>query len=70
MARYGYSGPGDSASFTMDATNAVTEATLGLLGGVMVTKRASGDAWSYPNIHGDVAVVAPTWVETWRSAPS
>ena len=58
VARYGYSGAGDSASFTMDATNAVTEATLGLLGGVMVTKRASGDAWSYPNIHGDVAVVA------------
>lgn len=29
-----------------------------LVGGVLLTKRASGDVWSYPNIHGDIAATA------------
>ena len=36
------------------------ERTIPLPGGVMVTKRGSGDVWSYPNIHGDVQAVANT----------
>ncbi|MGH9164505.1 MAG: RHS repeat-associated core domain-containing protein [Acidimicrobiales bacterium] len=58
VARYGYGGAGDSASFTMDSTNTVTERTIGLIGGVTLTKRSTGDVWSYPNIHGDVAATA------------
>ena len=54
--RYGYTGPGDSSTATLDTNNIVTERTIGLPGGVMVTKRAAGDVWSYPNIHGDITV--------------
>jgi RHS repeat-associated protein len=36
----------------------VIESTIGLPGGVMVTKRSGGDVWSYPNIHGDIAATA------------
>lgn len=56
--RYGFSGPGDGASFTMNATNAVVETTMGLVGGVMLTKRATTEVWSYPNLHGDVMATA------------
>ena len=38
----------------------VLERTIPLPGGVMVTKRATGDVWSYPNIHGDVQATANT----------
>ncbi len=62
VTRYGSGGPGDSPSFVMDAGNTVLERTIGLVGGVMVTKRGGllgvGDVWSYPNIHGDVMAVA------------
>ena len=30
------------------------EKTVGLAGGVLLTKRAGGEVWSYPNIHGDI----------------
>jgi RHS repeat-associated protein len=56
--RYGYSGGGDSPDLTLDATNAVVERTFALFGGVSLTKRAGGDVWSYPNIHGDVIATA------------
>jgi RHS repeat-associated protein len=61
---YGFTGPGDSPSFVMDASNTVPplERSIGLVGGAMVTKRGgllgAGDVWSYPNIHGDVMAVA------------
>ncbi len=58
VARYGSSGDGDSPDFTLDATNAVIERTVLLPGGVLLTKRNSGDVWSYSNIHGDVVVTA------------
>ncbi|HZQ29305.1 MAG TPA: PA14 domain-containing protein, partial [Acidimicrobiales bacterium] len=58
VARYGSSGGGDSSSFTTDASNVVLDRTIGLPGGVLLTKRASGDVWSYPNIHGDVVATA------------
>ncbi|MGH9165462.1 MAG: RHS repeat-associated core domain-containing protein [Acidimicrobiales bacterium] len=58
VARYGYSGPGDSPGFTMDASNAVVEVSVGLFGGATMTTRPTGTIWSYPNIHGDTVVVA------------
>jgi YD repeat-containing protein len=58
VVRYGYSGGGDTADFTLDANNNVIERTIGLLGGVLLTKRGAGDAWSHPNIHGDVMATA------------
>jgi large repetitive protein len=57
--RYGFSGPGDSPDFTTDASNSVVERTINLIGGAILTKRAStGDVWSYSNIHGDVVALA------------
>ena len=57
--RYGYAGDGDSADFVTDALGvAVLERTIGLLGGVLLTKRLAGDTWSYPNVHGDVVATA------------
>lgn len=63
VTRYGYTGPGDSPAFTMDATSTVTERTIGLVGGVLVTKRPVlglplNDVWSYPDIHGDIVATA------------
>ena len=58
VARFGFSGPGDSSSLTMNVSGVVTGRTIGLLGGTVVTKQTTGDRWSYPNIHGDVAPVA------------
>jgi RHS repeat-associated protein len=56
--RYGYSGTGDISDFVMDTAGALTERAVSLPGGVLLTKRAGGDVWSYPNIHGDVVVTA------------
>ncbi|HJV08948.1 MAG TPA: DNRLRE domain-containing protein [Acidimicrobiales bacterium] len=56
--RYGFAGPGDSPAFVLNASNAVTQRMVGLLGGVMLTKQAAGDVWSYPNVHGDVMAIA------------
>jgi hypothetical protein len=59
VVRYGYSGGGDTPDFTLDAANNnVIERTIGVLGGVLLTKRGAGDTWSYPNIHGDVMATA------------
>ncbi len=58
VARYGHAGPGDSPGFSLDAAGAVIERTLGLVGGVVLTKRSGGDVWSYPNVHGDVMATA------------
>lgn len=55
--RYGYSGPGDNPSFTTDTNNVVTQITMGLVGGVTLS-RSTTDTWSYPNIHGDVMATA------------
>ena len=58
VARYGFSGSGDSPSIVMNTSGAVIERYVGLLGGVSLTKRSSGDVWSYPNIQGSTAAVA------------
>ena len=57
VARYGYSGPGDTPDFSTDANNVITERTTVLPGGVLLTDRSAG-AWSYPNVHGDVMATA------------
>ena len=53
-----YSAGGDNAGATIDTLGTVTERFIGLPGGAMITKRAGGDVWSYPNIHGDITAVA------------
>jgi RHS repeat-associated protein len=56
--RYGYTGAGDSGSFTMTTANAVLDRHLGLVGGVLLTRTASTQTWDYPNLHGDIVVTA------------
>jgi RHS repeat-associated protein len=51
--RYSYTGAGDAAGFTLSTADAVKERTVSLPGGVMVSVQASGQKWSYPDIHGD-----------------
>jgi RHS repeat-associated protein len=58
VARYGFSGSGDTPDFTMDAANNVIERDVSLVGGVLLTKRTAGDVWSYPNVHGDLVATA------------
>jgi RHS repeat-associated protein len=58
VTRYSFGGGGDSPTATLDSSNNVIEATVGLLGGVLLTTRAAGNVWSYPNLHGDVAATA------------
>lgn len=57
VTRYGFSGGGDSPSFTLDAQNQVVERTI-VLPGVVLTKRSGGDVWSYRNVHGDIIATA------------
>jgi len=54
--RYGYTGGGDSASFTMTTANALVDRHLGLVGGVLLTRTATAQTWDYPNLHGDIAL--------------
>jgi RHS repeat-associated protein len=57
--RYGFDGPGSGSSFTTDTTGLIVgDRTVSLVGGVLVTKRSTGDVWSYPNIHGDMVATA------------
>jgi RHS repeat-associated protein len=56
--RYSYAGTSDAASASLDAANTVTELTLNLPGGVLLTTRTAGQVWSYPNLHGDTVAAA------------
>jgi RHS repeat-associated protein len=56
--RIAYGAPGDATTGVYDTTGALVEAMVPLPGGVLVTRRPGGDAWSYPNLHGDIAAVA------------
>ena len=58
VARYLFSGPGDSPTMTADDAGNVLERVLGLAGGVTLTKKTAGDAWVYSNIHGDATALA------------
>lgn len=48
-----HTGAGDSPDVTYKWGGAI-QRHIGLPGGVALTKTATGDTWSYPNIHGDV----------------
>lgn len=56
--RYGFSGGGDSPDWTLTTGGGVTEHTLVLPGGAVVSQQATASTWSFPNIHGDVIVTA------------
>jgi RHS repeat-associated protein len=58
VARYGYTGSGDTPMFLTGANNVVTEVTYLLPGGAMLTTRGTGNVWSYPNLHGDLVATA------------
>jgi RHS repeat-associated protein len=58
VARYAYSASGDTGDATLDGMGNIVEATVPLLGGVLLTVRPAADVWSYPNIHGDVIATA------------
>jgi len=47
-----------SGSATIDVGGIVIESSIPLPGGVLLTKRASGDSWSYPNSRGDLVAKA------------
>lgn len=57
VARYSYTASGDTSDLTLNGSNVVTEATLGLPGGALFTWRSTSPVWSLPNIHGDVVVI-------------
>ena len=56
--RYVYSATGDTGDAVTNTAGTILERTVALPGGVVLTKRAAGDVWSFPNIHGDVQAVA------------
>jgi RHS repeat-associated protein len=61
VVRYSYSASGDTADLTLNASNQVVEATIGLPGGVLYTFKPAtpaGSVWSYPNLAGSVVAVA------------
>ena len=54
VAKYSYSGDGDTPDAVLDASGTVIERTLALPGGVVLTKRATTEVWSHANLHGDI----------------
>jgi len=58
---YAYTGGGDTADVTLNASNGLVERSIGLPGGIVVTKTAAGaETWALPNIHGDVLTTSNT----------
>jgi RHS repeat-associated protein len=58
VTRFGFGGAGDSPDLTLDGDSNVIERTLSLSGGVLASFRPDGsEAWSFPNLHGDVIVM-------------
>ena len=47
-----------SGGYVLNNAATVLERTISLPGGVLVTKRTSGDVWSYPNLNGDIVATA------------
>ena len=61
IARYGHSLDGDTPAYTLDPIlDVVTERTLALPGGVLLTRRPGTDTWAHPNIHGDLVATTDT----------
>jgi len=62
QVKYGFTGSGDTPDYVMNMSNAVTEKTLQLPGGVLLTLRptetepAKQAVHSLPNVHGDILV--------------
>jgi RHS repeat-associated protein len=56
--RYTYGAGGDTSSAVLDATNTLTQTTVSLPGGVMLTRTSGTDVWSYPNIQGSIVAAA------------
>jgi RHS repeat-associated protein len=57
-AKYSFGGPTDASSIVLDASGALAARTIALPGGVILTQQASGDVWSYTDVHGDVTATA------------
>jgi len=55
--RFAFTGDGDAADLVLDSANNVVESFIALPGGVLLTQRVDGALFSYPNLHGDTAVV-------------
>jgi RHS repeat-associated protein len=53
--RYYFGGGGDSASAVLDTVSGVFTRTVGVPGGIILTKGSTPEVWSYPNLHGDIA---------------
>ncbi|MEI2639831.1 MAG: RHS repeat-associated core domain-containing protein [Microthrixaceae bacterium] len=59
VVRYGHTGGSDSPQVTLDASNVVTQVSLGLPGGaVLHVTPGVGKRWSYPNLQGSTAAQA------------
>lgn len=58
IARYGFTGGGDSPAMLLDGANAVVQSFVGLPGGVTVSKTDATLSWSYPNLQGSITVTA------------
>lgn len=58
VSRYGSTGSGDTADFVTNTANQVQQVILTLPGGALLTAQASGNVWSYPNLHGDIVATA------------
>ncbi len=60
--RYAFAGHDDTPVLDFNGANVTQRRTIGLVGGVIVTRAAvtasSADVWSYPNVHGDIAATA------------
>ncbi|MFC9558177.1 PA14 domain-containing protein [Agromyces sp. NPDC056965] len=58
VARYGFTGGGDSPALLLDGANGVVQSFVGLPGGVTVSKTGAAQSWSYPNLQGSITVTA------------
>jgi RHS repeat-associated protein len=58
--KYSYSASGDTGDAVLDNAGNVTQRTIPLLGGVLLTAGSTGltgSTWSFPNVHGDVIAI-------------
>ncbi|SIN72245.1 RHS repeat-associated core domain-containing protein [Agromyces cerinus] len=58
VARYAFTGGGDSPALLLDGANGVVQSFVGLPGGVTVSKTGATQSWSYPNMQGSITVIA------------
>ncbi len=65
VARYTFSGSGDTPDGELDATNVVLRRTVGLIGGAILSRATGADVWSISNLHGDtIATLSATGTVT------